>query len=62
MRILSIFLIGLFSFIAYKNRFRLMNGLFGNRMIRKVVIASIMSIPIVRDQMMKAVFSVDAKQ
>ncbi|WP_026584496.1 hypothetical protein [Bacillus sp. J33] len=56
-RLLSIFMIGLGGYFAYHNRYRLINVLFGNAILRRVVVSSIMSFPGVRDRMMSSVFS-----
>ncbi|MFE8702472.1 hypothetical protein ACFYKX_17890 [Cytobacillus sp. FJAT-54145] len=55
-RLLSFILIGIGGFYLFQNRFRVVNIVFGNPMIRRVFVTSIMSIPAVRNRMMKTVF------
>lgn len=57
MRLLSILLIGVAGYVAFQNRFRLVNVMFGNRLIRRILVTSFMSLPIVRNTMMKTAFS-----
>lgn len=56
-RILSILLIGLGGYWLIQNRFRLVNVLFGNRVIRRFFVTSLMSIPFIKNRMMSTVFS-----
>ncbi|EWG08951.1 hypothetical protein [Cytobacillus firmus] len=56
-RLLSIFMIGLGTYFAYHNRYRLINVIFGNVFLRKLLVTSVMSFPLVRDRMMSSVFS-----
>ncbi|MDZ5470999.1 hypothetical protein SM124_04450 (plasmid) [Bacillus sp. 31A1R] len=55
-RLLSILLIGLGGYYIIQNRFRVLNVVFGNPMIRRLFVRSIMSFPVVRNRMMKSVF------
>ncbi|MDQ0156387.1 hypothetical protein [Robertmurraya andreesenii] len=56
-RFISILLIGLGGYWVLQNRFRVVNMILGNRMIRRFFVSSFMSLPFVRNQMMKTVFS-----
>ncbi|GLB58196.1 hypothetical protein [Cytobacillus sp. NCCP-133] len=56
-RLFSIFMIGLGGYFAYQNRYRLLNVLFGNAILRRVVVSSVMNFPGIRDRMMSSVFS-----
>lgn len=56
-RIISILLIGIGGYLAFQNRFRLINVVFGNRMIRRFFVTSLMSLPLFRNRMMSTVFS-----
>ncbi|MGJ7921366.1 hypothetical protein [Neobacillus sp. LXY-4] len=53
----SIFMIGLAGFLAFKNRYRLINIILGKGFIRKLLVGSVLSIPGVRDKMMQTFFS-----
>lgn len=55
-RILSILLIGLGGYFLFQNRYRAMNVLFKNPVLRRLAVSSFMGIPGVRDRMMKMVF------
>ncbi|MBU8879384.1 hypothetical protein BGM26_10350 [Bacillus sp. FJAT-29790] len=55
-RLLSIFMIGLGGYLVFQNRYRVMNVLFGNSFIRRILVNSFMSLPGIRDRMMKSVF------
>lgn len=59
-RILSLLVIALGGFIIFKIRYRMINLLFSNRFFRKTVIALLMSIPSVRNRMIRIVFSPSA--
>lgn len=54
--ITSIFMIGLAGFLAFKNRYRLMNFLLGSGFTRKLFVGSLLSMPGVRNKMMQTVF------
>lgn len=56
-RLISLLLIGLGGFWVLQNRFKVINVVLGNRVIRKFFVSSLMSLPFVKDQMMKTVFS-----
>jgi hypothetical protein len=56
-RLLSILLIGVGGYYLIKRRFRILNTVLGNPMIRRVVVGSVMSLPFVKKRMMNAVFS-----
>ncbi len=52
----SILMIGSLGYIAYRNRFRIINLLLASRWLRRVTVGSIMSFPMVKNKMMQAVF------
>lgn len=56
-RLISLILVGLGGYWVLQNRFRVINVVLGNRTIRKLFVSSLMSLPFVKDQMMKTVFS-----
>lgn len=56
-RILTIMLIGLGGYFIFQNRYRAMNILFRNSLLRRLLVNSFMGIPGVRDRLMKMVFS-----
>ncbi len=55
--IVSIFMIGLAGYLAFQNRFRLINILLGSGFTRKLFVGSLLSIPGIRNKMMQTVFS-----
>jgi hypothetical protein len=56
-RIISFLLIGLGGYWVLQNRFRVVNMIMGNRFLRRFFVSSFMSLPYIRNQMMKTVFS-----
>jgi hypothetical protein len=56
-RIISILLIAFGGYFLFKKRFRLLNGILGNAMIRRVAVRSFMSIPGIRNRLMGNIFS-----
>ncbi|UII54861.1 hypothetical protein LS684_14505 [Cytobacillus spongiae] len=56
-RLWSLLLIVLGGFFVFKNRYRLLNIILGNGLIRRFFVSSFMSIPAVRNSMVKSVFS-----
>lgn len=56
-KMFSIFIIGLAGYYLYENRYRVMNGLLGNRFLRRVAVSSLMGLPGVRNKMLQSVFS-----
>lgn len=56
-RILSILLMGLGGYFLFKKRFRLLNTILGNPMLRRVAVRTFMSIPGVKDKVIGSVFS-----
>lgn len=56
-KIISIFMIGLAGYYLFENKYRVMNGLLGNRFIRRLAVSSLMGVPGVRNKMLKTVFS-----
>ena len=55
--ITSIFMIGLTGYLAFKNRYRLINVVLGSGIVRRMFVGGMMSIPGVRNKMMSTVFS-----
>lgn len=60
-RILSIFLIGVGGYYLFQKRFRVLNVVLGNTMIRQFFVRSLMNIPAIRNRMMGSVFSQNTK-
>lgn len=56
-RMLSIFMIGLAAYFLYENKYRVMNGLLGNRFLRRLAVGSLMSLPGVRSRLLQSVFT-----
>lgn len=56
-RFISLLLIGIGGYFAFQNRYRIMNMVFGNRMIRRAFVSFLMSFPFVKNRMMKSLFS-----
>jgi hypothetical protein len=56
-KLLSIFMIGLAGYYLFENRYRVMNGLLGNRFLRRLAVGSLMGLPGVRNKMLQSVFS-----
>ncbi|WP_210365933.1 hypothetical protein [Bacillus sp. REN3] len=56
-RLFSIFMIGLAGYYLFENRYRVMNGLLGNRFLRRIAVGSLMSLPGVRNKMLQSVFA-----
>ena len=56
-RVFSIFMIGLAGYYLFENRYRVMNGLLGNRFLRRVAVSSLMGLPGVKNKMLQSVFS-----
>jgi hypothetical protein len=52
----SIFMIGIAGYLVVQNRYRLINLLFGNSFIRRLVISIFMNVPGVRNKMIQSVF------
>jgi len=55
-RLLSIILIGISGYFVYQNRYRALNIIFKNAMIRKILVGSFMGIPGIRNRLMNLVF------
>lgn len=55
-RLFSVIMIGLGGYFAYQYRYRLINVLFGNAFLRRVLVSSFMSLPGIRDRMMSSIF------
>lgn len=56
-RITFFFLLLSGIYVIYKNRYRIINIIFGNRIIRRMFVSVMMSFPFVRKRMVDAVFS-----
>ncbi|WP_071395752.1 hypothetical protein [Bacillus tuaregi] len=56
-RILSIILIGMGGYLLFQKRFRVINTVLGNSMMRRFFVRSLMNIPAIRNRMMGSVFS-----
>lgn len=55
--VLQVFAIGLAVYVSYANRYRLLNLILANGMIRKFLVTRSLNIPFVRDRMMGTVFN-----
>ena len=55
--IVQVFAIGLAVYWGYSNRYRLLNVILANGMIRKFLVTRSLNIPFVRDRMMDTVFN-----
>ncbi|HHY73017.1 MAG TPA: hypothetical protein GX497_07310 [Bacillus bacterium] len=53
---LRIILIGVASFFIYRYRYRLINIILGQSLLRRLVVKSFMQIPFVREQMVGQMF------
>ncbi|WP_338451632.1 hypothetical protein R4Z09_07070 [Niallia oryzisoli] len=60
-RILSIVLIGMGGYYLFQKRFRVINAVLGNSMMRRFFVRSLMNIPAIRNRMMGSVFSQSPK-
>lgn len=60
-KILSIFLIGVGGYYLFQKRFRVLNVVLGNTMIRQFFVRTLMNIPAIRSRMMGSVFSQNTK-
>jgi hypothetical protein len=56
-KMLSIFMVGLAVYYLFENKYRVMNGLLGNRFLRRIAVYSLMGLPGVRNKMLQSVFS-----
>ncbi|MFJ7729707.1 hypothetical protein ACIQXV_26850 [Neobacillus sp. NPDC097160] len=52
----SIFMIGSIGYFAYRFRYRIINVLLGSSWMRRLAVGSMMSLPGVKNKMMKSVF------
>ena len=55
--ILQVFAIGFAVYLGYSNRYRLLNVILANGMIRKFLVSRSLNVPFVRDWMMGTVFN-----
>lgn len=60
-KILSIFLIGVGGYYLFQKRFRVLNVVLGNSIVRRFFVRTLMNIPPIRDRMMGSVFSQSPK-
>jgi hypothetical protein len=60
-KIISIFLIGISGYYLFQKRFRVLNVVLGNTIIRRLFVSSLMNIPAIRNRMMGSVFSQSPK-
>lgn len=56
-RLIRWFLVGYAVFIAFQNRYRIMNWALGNEKLRKWAVSASMRIPIVRNLFIQSAFS-----
>lgn len=56
-RVLSILAIGMGGYYLFQKRFRVINAVLGNSMMRGFFVRSLMNIPAIRNRMMGSVFS-----
>ncbi|KAA9026293.1 hypothetical protein [Niallia endozanthoxylica] len=56
-RVLSILAIGMGGYYLFQKRFRVINAVLGNSMMRRFFVRSLMNIPAIRNRMMGSVFS-----
>ncbi|KAB2338517.1 hypothetical protein F7731_02855 [Cytobacillus depressus] len=54
--LLSILAIGISGYLIFQNRYRAMNVLFRNALLRRIFVSSLMGLPGVKDRMLKMVF------
>lgn len=55
--IIQVFAIGLAVYLGYSNRYRLLNVILANGMLRKFLVSRSLDVPFVRDRMMQTVFN-----
>lgn len=60
-KIISIFLIGISGYYLFQKRFRVLNVILGNTIVRGFFVRSLMNIPAIRNRMMGTVFSQSPK-
>lgn len=60
-KIISILLIGISGYYLFQKRFRVLNVVLGNTIIRRFFVSSLMNIPAIRNRMMGSVFSQSPK-
>lgn len=60
-KLFSIIMIGLAGYYLFENRYRVMNGLLGNRFLRRLAVGSMMGLPGVRNKMLSSVFTGPSK-
>lgn len=55
--IIQIFLVGLTVYMGYQYRYRLLNIVLSNDVMRRILVSRSLQLPIVRDRMMQSMFS-----
>lgn len=56
-KLASFILFSLAGYFVYQNRYRVMNGILGNAMLRRFAVGSLMGIPGIRQKLFQTVFS-----
>jgi hypothetical protein len=56
-RLISILIIGVGGYYLFQRRYRMLNVILGNSMIRRFFVRSIMNIPAIRNRMMGSIFT-----
>lgn len=56
-RLMSIFCLFMASYLVFQNRYRVMNILLGNTLLRRLAVSSLMGMPGLRRRMYQSVFS-----
>lgn len=55
--ILQVFAIGIAGYVAYQNRYRLLNVAMANKNVRHFLVSRSLNLPMIRNWMMQSVFS-----
>jgi hypothetical protein len=56
-RLMSILFFSIAGYFVFQNRYKVMNMILGNTMLRRIAVTSMMGVPGVRRRMMQTVFS-----
>jgi hypothetical protein len=56
-KLVSVFLLSITGYYVYQNRYRLMNRILGNSILRRFAVSSLMGIPGIRQKIFQSVFS-----
>lgn len=54
---IQIFIIGLTVYMSYQYRYRLLNVVLSNGVMRRILVSRSLQLPVVRDRMMQSMFS-----